>query len=1031
MKFIEGFVRNPIFSLMLALSLVVLGLFSRARLGLDMMPKVDFPVITVSTAYPGASPEEVESAVSEKIEDAVGTVSGIQHLTSYSFENLSLVVAEFALEVKSDVAAQDVRERVSAIAGTLPTGAKLPEILKFNVSDFPVLDLAVQAPGRTPSEVWKIADDLIKPHIESVSGVGRVLLRGGRQREFQILLDANLLEAHSIPFPAVVQALKLANLELPLGKIENPYTELSYRATGKLQSSKDVEEVVVTNHPTGGQVRIRNLGRTMDTYKDVTQEVRLNLSPTVLLSVIKREDANIVKVSDSVQHLLQKDLKKVLPPDVEVIVARDSSRFIRQMIADLMGNIYTGSLLAILVILLFLSSYRGTLLISLTIPISLIATFILMQFAGFTINITTLLALTVVSGMVVDMSIVVLENIYRHIQGGKTPIAGSIEATSEVALAITASTFTTLAVFVPIGYMKGIMGRFFHQFGLTISFAIAVSLFVSISLMPALAPLLYRREERIRYLQFFLTWFSWVKQQYERSLRGALARPFVVLFITLFAFASIIPGFFLLKKSFFPQVDENELNVHVKLPIGTSLTRTLEAVRPLEVALKSIPEVRYVLTTVGSGEEVASFLGPAQRLGSHEASITVILKDKQERSRSVWQIVRQIEAEITPEIRDAEKVFVSASTRRGGLQYPINIDVRGADEPRLRSLTREVLQMVATTPGVKNANSTLPEGKPELRFIPDRDLLAKHGLSLTTAGLTLRGMVYGEVATTLRLQGEDYDLRVRLREQDRDSPEQLQKMRLVNGSKEAIPLENVGRFELSGGPTSLTRKERLPAYSISADLQPGIPFATALASIQQELKKRAIPPEGFYIDFVGQAERFQEMGENFSFAFLLGAILVFIVLASQFNSLAQPFIIMLAIPLDVVGAIWALVLTGREFDVVSSMAILMLSGVVVNQSIIMVDFINHRMREGVEVKEAIVTGCGLRLRPILMTQLTSIVAVIPTALGLGSGGEWRGPMGTAFIGGVLFSTFLTLFVIPVFYLFYYRLNERIARRITR
>ncbi len=1031
MKLIEGFVRNPIFSLMLAVGLIMLGLFSRVRIGLDMMPKVDFPVVLITTAYPGASPEEVENSVTEKIEDAVGTISGLKHLTAYSFENLSMVVAEFHLEVDSDEAAQDIRERVSAIVGSLPTDAKLPEILKFDVGAMPVLEMVVKAPGRTASEIQKMAKDIIKPHIESVTGVGRVILSGGRQREFQVLLDAERLEAHNIPFSAVVQALKLANLEMPLGKTEGSRRELAFRSVGKLKSTEDVSYLVVVNSPMGGQIRIRNLGMVVDGVKDVTEEARLNLSPTVMFSVIKQEDANVVKVADGVMDVLKSGLKKVLPPDVELVIARDNSRFIRRMISDMMGNIYIGSLLAIFVILLFLGSYRGTILVSFAIPTSLIATFILMQFAGFTINITTLLGLTVVAGMVVDMSIVTLENIYRHIQGGKSPVTAAIDATSEIWLALTASTFTTLAVFIPIGYMKGIMGRFFHQFGLTVAFAVAVSLLVSISVIPALSSQIYRPGEHIGWVKWFLHGFQRWKGIYEKALGKALSRPYPVLIITFLAFVSIIPGFFLVRKSFVPPVDMAEFQVYVKLPIGSSLSRTLEVIRPLEEALQKIPEVRYVLSRTGSGEEAEGFFGEGQRLGSHESLLTAILTDKEERSRSVWEIMRYVEAKIVPAIRmNAEKVFVYQETRTAGTVHPISIDVRGKNKERLLSLTREILQVVGSAPGIKNPDSTLPEGKPELHFIPDRDLLAKHHLTQATASVSLRGMVFGEVATTLRIRGEDYDLRVRLQEGDRDSPERLKKLHLVNGLGEAIPLESVGRFEFSEGSSSLTRKERFPAYSVFADLDPGTSLGTALSSIKHELNKRGLPPEGFYIDFVGEAELFKEMAENFVFAFILGAILVFIILASQFNSLAQPLIIMLAIPLDVVGAVWALVLTGRDFNVVSSMAILMLSGVVVNQSIIMVTFINQRIQEGMGVKEAIVNACGIRLRPILMTQLTSIAAVFPTALGLGSGGEWRGPMGTAFIGGMLLSTFLTLFVIPVFYLFYFQLNQRMKRRVT-
>jgi HAE1 family hydrophobic/amphiphilic exporter-1 len=1025
MRIWDPFIKAPVFAMMVAGMLVVFGLHSYRDLGVDLTPKVDFPFVIVQTIYPGGSPEEVETSVTKKIEDAVATVEGLKHITSYSLEGVSLIALEFELEINSNVAAQDVRDKVAMVLATLPDDAETPEVVKFNPTENPVVDMALEAPRRTEVELRAIAEDDVKPLLESIPGVGRVNIAGGKKREFAVELDAERLVAHRIPFLSVTNSLMMANVELPTGSVKTGALDYTVRFRGRMDDPGAVARVIVASTNAGDPLRIRDLGRVVDTYEDVTSEAFLNGSPTLSMSLVKRPGANIVQVADQVREFAEAGRKKVLPEDLSMAIIRDASDFIRDSLADVRKNVYEGAILATLVILLFLRNFRGTAIIVLAIPVSLISAFILMRTNGYTINFMTLLSLATASGMVVDDAIVVLENIYRHLTLGKEPKQAAADGISQVWLAITASTFTTIAVFGPISFMKGITGRFFREFGLSIAFAIAASLLVSVTITPALASVLLKkpRQDTANRTEEEGWFAKRVRPSYLRSLRISTHRPGFVFVVAILIFITVVPAFALVRKSFLPPADSGEFSAYMKMPVGTRIERTAEAARRFEERLRSLREVKYVVTEVGgSSGGGGRFFG--SQSGSHVATFAGVLVSDDQRKRSVFEIVRQIETEIVPSFRDADQILVSISEHAGPPQAPISLELRGPDRSKVAEAANQVKSVLETIPGLKNISDNLPEGKPEYQFVPDRDLMEARGVTPAVLARTLRGMVYGETPITIKERNKEINVRVRLQADDRSEVSRFADMVVLNNRDEPVMLREIGSFQITGGPTSVIRMERLPSYSVTADIQPEIPFGKADAMVKKALRENNLPPPGISAGYGMQEELFREMFENFFFALLMGAILVYLVLASQFNSLAQPFIIMATIPLGIVGAIWLLVATGRDFTITSVIAILMLSGVTVKQSILMVDFINQRLTEGRSLNDAIYEGCGIRLRPILMTQMTTVLGLLPTVFGVGGAASWKVALGTAFIGGMLSATFLTLFVIPAVYVLYYRLKVR-------
>ncbi|MHA2620944.1 MAG: efflux RND transporter permease subunit [bacterium JZ-2024 1] len=1023
MRIWDPFIRAPVFAMMVAGVLVVFGLYSYRDLGVDLIPRIDFPFVVVQTVYPGASPEEIETSITKKVEDAVATVEGLKHITSYSLEGVSIVALEFELEVNSAVAAQDVRDRIATILSSLPEDARVPEVVKFNPTEQPIMEMALEAPKRTEVELRTIAEDDVKPLLESIPGVGRVDIAGGKKREFAVELDAERLIAHHIPYLAVVNSLMMADVELPTGSMKTGTLDYTLRFRGRLDDPRLLGQTAISASGSSG-LRISDLGRVVDTYEDVTSQAFLGPRATVSISVVKRPDAHIVQVADAVRHFAESGRKNVLPDDLSMAIIRDASDFIRESLDDVRKNVYEGAILATLVILLFLRNFRSTVIIVIAIPTSLVSAFILMRMNGYTINFMTLLSLATASGMVVDDAIVVLENIYRHLTMGKEPRQAAADGISQVWLAITASTFTTVAVFGPISYMKGIMGRFFREFGLTVAFAILASLIVSITISPALASTILKKpqaksadhtEEK--------GWFaSKLRPAYQKSLRVCTHRPGFVFFVAVLIFLTIIPAFALVRKSFLPPADTGEFSVLLKMPVGTRIERTSEVALHLETKLRSLPEVKYVLAQVGGSLAGGAFF--SGQSGSHIASFTAVLKDRHERDRSVFDIVKQVESDIVPIFREAQEVRVTAVQRSGPSEAPISLELRGPDRARVEDAARQVRAVLETIPGLKNVSDNLPEGKPEYQLIPDRDLMRARGITPALLARTLRGLVFGETPITVREHNKEIDVRVRLQPEDRSDITKFADMVVLNDLGQPVLLREIGTFRMVAGPTSVIRMERLPSYAVTADIQPEVPFGEADARVKRALKEHHLPPPGISIGYGRQEELFREMFENFFFALMMGSILVFLVLASQFNSLVQPFIIMTTIPLGIVGAIWLLVLTGRDFTITSVIAILMLSGVTVKQSILMVDFINQMLAEGRSLEDAIFEGCGVRLRPILMTQFTTIIGLVPTVFGVGGAASWKVALGTAFIGGMLSATFLTLYVIPAVYALYYRLKVR-------
>ncbi len=995
------FLDRPVFAGMVAGALMVFGVIAYRDLGVATTPKVEIPIITVMTRYPGASPEAVEEGVTRVLEEALAALEGLDRMVSYSMESQSLLILEFTLETKIADALQDVREKVDLARGSLPADAEDPVVQRINLQDMPILQIVVRGEGIPRVVLGEMVRRQLIPLLERVPGVGRVEAVGVPERAFQVFADAERMAEFGVAWQELLQVLAGEHGEWP-GGILRAENSAGVRVRKKWKSAEEIAETVLRSTEDGA-IRVADVAEVVDGRREMESLAFWEEEPAIVLQIIKRTGANEVRVADRVKAFLRERAPAVLPEGVQAEVLLDSTLFIRGSLEETRRTLYAGAVLAILAVLFFLRSWRGTLVLAIAIPTSLISAFMLLRWADFTLNILTLMALAVAAGMVVDNGIVVLENFTRHLERSD-PRTAADRGTQEVWQAILASTLTTLAVFGPIAFMRGIMGRFFREFGLTVAFAIVISLLVSISLTPAFCAFWMRKEQPknpVRRLTAL----------YRVALARAITRPGLVVLVAFLFFLTVPWGFRVVGKSLIPPLDTGELSIEVQMPPGTPLRETASFARALARDLKRIPEVRTVVVSAG-GTAVRGGALARGITGDRVAQIFVRLEERPPRKRSSYEILREIEREIFPRFAGAERLEAAESRMAMGGTRPISLSIQGPSRELLRPWVRRIREIVEQTPGTRNVVDNLPKGNPEWVFRPDPVRTREYGLRAQDVALLLRTWIHGMRVAEVYLGGQVIPVRVRLKPEQR-ALDRLPELPMLT-PRGLVYLQQMGRFVPGESPSVLYRLDRFPAYLVEADLDPEVPLGSALQSLREDIRKLGLPP-AVRLDFGLQAKRFREMMENFLFAFSLGAILIYMVLAAQFNSLLQPLIIMLAIPLDLIGAIWALVLTGTDFSITSGIGILMLSGIVVNQSILLVDFINQHRARGLPLREAILEGSALRFRPILMTQVTTILGVLPAALLTGKGAEFRTPLAIAFLGGMVVSTLLTLFVVPAIY----------------
>jgi hydrophobic/amphiphilic exporter-1 (mainly G- bacteria), HAE1 family len=1012
MKLADVSIERPVFATMMIFALIVLGLFSYFKLNIDQFPDVDFPYVTATTVLPGAGPEQIETDVTKKIEDAVNTIAGVDHIQSISQEGVSIVIIQFKLEVKGQQAAQDVREKIAAVRGDLPTDIEDPVIQRIDPASTPIFTLTVSG-ERSPKEITTYTKNIIKKRLENVSGVGRVDLVGGAEREIQIIVDGARIQAYNLSIQDVIQSVGAANVEIPAGNLEQGSRQILLRTMGKHKNVEDFSKVVVAT-PGGKVVHLSEVATVEDGIKEQESLSRVNGKSAVGLSILRQSGSNTVRVAEAIQKQIA-ELQSELPSDLHLTIARDNSTFIRDSVNDVIYDILYGGLFAVIVVYLFLANVRSTLISAIALPTSIIASFIIMFALGFTLNVMTLLALSLAVGLLIDDAIVVIENIYRHMQDGESAIEAAKAATSEIGLAVMATTFTIVAVFIPVAFMPGIVGRFFFEFGITVSVSVLVSLFVAFTLTPMLSSRWLKEEDEEltnegsilrRGLYWFNHAFTVMSSKYRNAIRWSLGHRKTVILGSLAIF--VLSFFFMrfLGTSFFPSMDQSEFNVVVTAAPGSSLTETSRLCGAAEEVLRRRPEVTAMLTTIGAGSDPVT-----------KGSVLVKLVKKAERKKGIEQIMEEARQEIS-RIPGANFGF-QVTGGMGANQKAAILSVRGEDLTTLQKIAHQVEFMFRTTPGAADVENSLETSKPEVRLAIDREKASDLGINVSLIATSARAMVDGYVATKYQEGEEQYDVRVRLNKTDRSSLENVRAMSIKstkdagNGQKFLIPLGSVAEIQQASGPSKINRYDRQREIRIDANLS-GRLLGEVLGSVQTRTKTIPLRP-GYSIGVVGMGEMQAESFGNILMSLGLAIVFVYIVLASQFESFKYPFAIMLALPMSLIGAVFALLAFKSALSVMSLIGIIMLMGLVTKNGILLVDYANVLRDRGHERSEALIMAGATRLRPILMTTFAMIFGMMPVAFAFGEGSELRSPMGQAVIGGLITSTLLTLFVVPVVY----------------
>jgi hydrophobe/amphiphile efflux-1 (HAE1) family protein len=1029
MKLADVSIERPVFATMMIMALIVLGMFSYLKLNIDQFPDIDFPYVTITTVLAGAGPEQIETDVTKKIEDAVNTIGGIDHIQSVSQEGVSFVIIQFKLEINGKEAAQEVREKIAAVRADLPTDIEDPVIQRIDPASQPIFTLTVSG-ARSEKEITTYTKNVIKKRLENVAGVGRVDLVGGAEREIQIEVDAAALRAYNLSIQDVIQSIASANVEIPAGNLIQGPRQLLLRTMGKYTNVEDFNKVVVTT-PGGKIVYLADVAQVIDGVKEQESLSRVNGKSAVGLSILRQSGSNTVRVADALNQQLQL-IRMELPSDMQLTVARDNSTFIRDSVNDVIFNIMYGGLLAVIVVFLFLANIRSTVISAIALPTSIIASFIIMFALNFTLNMMSLLALSLAVGLLIDDAIVVIENIYRHMQQGESPIEAAKAASSEIGLAVMATTFTIIAVFIPVAFIPGIVGRFFYQFGITVSVSVLVSLFVAFTLTPMLSSRWLRREDEEltaqgnifhQGLYYFNHFFEISSKKYQTAIRWSLGHRKTVLVSAIFIF---IFSFFLMRflgTAFFPSTDQGEFTVGVTASPGSSLQQTSQICGQIEEVVKQKPEVLLMLTTIGAGTDPVT-----------KGNVLVKLVKKNERRKGIEKIM----AEVRTEIKKIPGANFNVATQQGigGGNKPVIMSVRGEDLNTLQKLAGKVETIVRTTAGAADIENSYETTKPEMRILIDREKASDLGINVGLIASTARAMVDGFVATKYQEGDEQYDVRVRLNKQDRTSLDNINNLTIKsnkdigNNQKLMIPVSYVAGISQGSGPSKINRFDRQREIRIDANLAGGL-LGDVLNAIQNRTRDLAIPT-GYSIGVVGQGQMQAESFANIFLSLALAIVFVYIVLAAQFESFSYPFAIMLALPMSLIGAIFTLIIFRSSLSVMSLIGIIMLMGLVTKNGILLVDYTNVLRDRGLVRTDALVKAGATRLRPILMTTFAMIFGMIPVAFSLGEGSEFRAPMGQAVIGGLITSTMLTLFIVPVMYSILDDLSlRRIVRWVTR
>ncbi len=1027
MSIFDIFVRRRVFTSVLVLIAVILGALAYAGLGLRRFPEIEFPVVSVITRYPGGQPEDIETNITNEVEDAVSSISDIEQIMSYSQQGMSLVMIEFDLETDVDLKAVDVQNAVSRVVPQLPEAADEPIVQKFAIGSFPVLTLALVGP-QDVNRLYRLADEDLSPRISQVSGVADVQISGGQEREIRVLLDSRKLRKHRLPISAVSAAIRQAGADIPAGHITQPGREYTVRAAGDFQSVDDIARVRVST-PGDGIVTVADLGRVVDTHEERRSVSRFDGQQAVVLSVQAQSDANEVDVVDGVYAILP-NLEEMLPAGAELRVAEDTSDFVRGALANVRTNMAIGILLTAIVLYLFLKSLRATVIAAVAMPAAVIVSFVGMLASGFSLNIISLTGLAIVIGVLVNNAILILENVTRLVHQGLNPEDAAVQGTRGIALAIFSSTATNLVVFLPIAFMGEMIGQFFRELGLTVVYATVVSLLISYSLTPMMCGLLMR-EEKEKPEGFFATigwligwvvdhtlgfladlWrgaFGLIHDAYMAILDWCLRHRILTLMAVAGAFVVAVMGFGLLGGQFMPRSDEGRFRITVQAPGGTPLELTNRIMQQVEREVQRVPHLQHYYLRAG---RVSGFLGGSTE-GVHLGEISVTVSDRAEREMSLDDLMNWLR----PRLADISMARIKVEESGGGPQEsPVQVEISGNDLGELQRTALQIMDIVKDVPGTSEVTKSWQSGQPQMVPRPDREALNRQAIDWSQVARDVRAYVEGETAAEFTQADENYDILVQLRQTDRDWVGDLDRLFVHSGrSGNMLRIGQITDWREEQAPTLIMRKDRRRLVTVESGLSGARSLQDVLDEIRRRMDEEVDLPSDVDVEFGGEAEMMRKNFAEIRQAMLVAAVLTFLCIAGIVESFALAAIIIVAFPVCLIGVVAAMLLAGVGMNIFSQMAMVILIGMVVNNAIIIVDYATGQDREGRSPVDAIRRACEVRFRMIVMANLTTIAALTPLSLGIGFAGEIFQPLAVVQMGGVFAAGLLSLLVIPVVY----------------
>lgn len=1003
MKLTEISIKRPVFATVIIMALVVLGLVSYMSLDVDQYPNVEMPVVAVTVLYPGASPEQVEAKVTQEVEEAVGEVAGVDHITSTVGEGSSTTVIQFTMETNVDAAAQNVRDKLGVLQAKLPQEAKAPIVSRFDPADTPIMSIALTG-NLSQRELTVLAEDFITKRLKAVNGVASVDVKGGLDREIQIQVDSNQMAAYGLTIPEVLNGLKNENVDSPGGKVTDGQRETDLRAVGKITSTSQFLNVPVGARG-GVQLYLKNIATIKDTTEEIGTITKLNDTPAIGIDIMKQSGSNTVKAVDDVKKQLA-SIKKELPDGTDLVIVRDNSKTIKESVEDVEFNLVVGGILAVAIVFLFLGNWRSTIIAGIAIPVSIITSFLVMKALNFSLNTMSLLALSLAVGLLIDDAIVVIENIVRHLEMSKDKETAALEGTSEIGLAVMATTFTLVAVFLPVGMMNGIVGQFFKEFGITVAASVLVSLFVAFTLTPMLSAKYLAHAEikgNTRLGQVWLKWngkFDELTAQYGEFLRQALSHRRKVMLIAVALFIGSLTLIPLLGSTFVPDADNGEFTVTATVDPGMSVAAVSDMTDNMAQIIHAIPEVKTTYSVATA----------------NNISILTKLSPKSERKLSDNAIINKLRQQL----KDIPGAAISVSKQSGmSGGKPVSLVIQGQSLETLAEIAEQVEKVVASVPGAVEVSSSYEAGNPDAQLIVNRDRAADLGISSAAIADTLQTMFNGKVVTQYKEGDNSYDVKVILDPKERRSLTDVSNVylsgtaRSQSGQAIMVPLSQVTTTVYATSPAQIKRYDNQQQITISANLS-----GTTLGEFNKVFNKKVAEikmPEGYKFVATGQTKSMNDAFSSMILALGMAVLFIFFVLAAQFESYLDPFAIMLALPLAIIGAIIGLLVMGSQLSMMSLIGIIMLMGLVTKNAILLVDFAKQRRAQGIERNQALVEAAVKRMRPIIMTTAAMIFGMIPLALGIGPGAEARAPMAHAIIGGLVTSTILTLVVVPVVY----------------